>query len=47
MEEIKPELLGKNSYIDKFCEQMYRKVGSKNPVTGLFNGIRIIMFQEE
>lgn len=47
MEEVKPESVGENSYIDKFCIQMYRKVDKENPVTGLFNGVRIIMFQEK
>lgn len=47
MEEIKPDLVGEMSYIDNFCAAMYHKVDKKNPVTGLFNGVRIIMFQEE
>ena len=47
MEEMKAELVGENSYVDSFCANMYHKVTRKNPVTGLFNGIRIIMFVEE
>jgi hypothetical protein len=47
MEEIKPDLVGDDSYVDSFCANMYHKVTGKNPVTGLFNGIRIIMFVEE
>lgn len=47
MEEMNPDLVGENSYIEGFCRNMYRKVDIKNPVTGLFNGVRIIMFQEE
>lgn len=47
MEEMKPNLVGENSYVDSFCVSMYHKAANKNPVTGLFNGIRIIMFVEK
>lgn len=47
MEEMKPDLVGENSFVDSFCANMYHKVADKNPVSGLFNGIRIIMFVEK
>jgi hypothetical protein len=47
MEEMKPDLIGENSFIENFCAAMYHKVDTKNPVTGLFNGVRIIMFVEK
>lgn len=47
MEEIKPKLVGKYSTIGTFCAEMYAKTDDRHPVTGLFNGVRIIMFQEE
>lgn len=45
MEEIKPNT--NTLTIQTFCEKMYLNVDIKNPVTGLFNGVRIIMFQED
>jgi hypothetical protein len=45
MEEIKPNHIGQT--IQNFSEIMYYKVDKTNPVTGLFNGVRIIMFQED
>jgi hypothetical protein len=47
MEELKPEYFGKDSTIGTFCAEMYHKTADKNPVTGLFNGVRIVMFTEE
>jgi hypothetical protein len=47
MEELKPELVGEKSTIGTFCAEMYHRTIGKNPVTGLFNGVRIIMFQEK
>lgn len=47
MEELKPELVGRMNTIGTFCAEMYARTTDKNPVTGLFNGVRIIMFQEE
>jgi hypothetical protein len=47
MEEIKPKLVGKCDMIGTFCAEMYARVDDKHPVTGLFNGVRVIMFQEE
>jgi hypothetical protein len=46
MEEIIPDLVNTPD-IGDFCTKMYRKVDQKNPITGLFNGVRVIMFQEE
>lgn len=39
------DLLGKD--IGEICTEMYLKVDKTNPVTGLVNGVRIIMFVEE
>lgn len=47
MEELKAKLFGNNTMIGDFCTEMYHKVDDKNPVMGLFNGVRIIMFKEE
>lgn len=47
MEELKPEYFGKNNTIGTFCAEIYHRTTDKNPVSGLFNGIRIIMFVEE
>lgn len=47
MQEIEPQLVGDSSMIGNFCKKMYRMVESDNPITGNFNGVRIIMFVEE
>lgn len=46
MEEIVPILM-ETPDIGDFCRKMYSKVGRENPVTGLFNGVRIVMFATE
>lgn len=46
MEELVPNLAD-TICIGDFCTNMYHKVDQKHPVTGLFNGIRIVMFLEE
>lgn len=46
MEEMTArDLLGKD--IGDICKEMYLKVDRNNPVMGLINGIRVIMFVEE
>ncbi len=47
MQEIEPQLVGDSSMIGNFCKKMYRMVERNNPVTGNFNGVRIIMFIED
>lgn len=45
MEEVKINILGKN--VGDLCTEMYHRVNKNNPVTGLMNGVRVVMFVEE
>ena len=47
MQEIEPQLVGDSSMIGNFCRKMYRMVERNNPITGNFNGVRIIMFIDD
>lgn len=47
MREIEPQLVGDSSMIGSFCRKMYHMVERNNPITGNFNGVRIIMFIED
>ncbi len=47
MQEIEPQLVGDYSMIGSFCRKMYHMVEKNNPITGKFNGVRIVMFVED
>jgi hypothetical protein len=47
MQEIEPQLVGDSSLIGNFCKKMYHMVERDNPITGNFNGVRIIMFIDD